>query len=49
MRMENRAIVSALFFTKSGGKPNEHNEENSSDYRRSQRNQRLIRLTGVSE
>ena len=49
MRMKKHAIISALFFTKSGGKTNEHNEENSSDYRRSQRHQRLIRLTGVSE
>ena len=28
MRMENRAIVSALFFTKSGGKTKERNKEN---------------------
>ena len=49
MRMKKHAIISASFFIKSGGKTNERNEENSSDYRRSQRHQRLIRLTGVSE
>ena len=49
MHWEYRAMISASFFIKSGGKTNEHNEENSSDYRRSQRHQRLIRLTGVSE
>lgn len=37
MRMEKHAIISASFFIKSGGKTNEHNEENSSDYKRSQR------------
>lgn len=49
MHMKKHAIISASFFIKSGGKTNEHNEENSSDYRRSQRHQRLIRLTWVSE
>lgn len=47
--MEKHAIISVLFFNKMRRRTDEHNEENSSDYRRSQRHQRLIRLTGVSE